>query len=262
MLRRRALFALATSPAFERLAPKRRAWRSARRYVAGETLDDAIETVRRLRAAGFLASVDLFGERATPHEATQVASDYELLCRALEPEPGAYVSIDLSHVAFDVQILDRIAAQVPPGRRLQVGAEEAKHTGTVLDAVVATARKGRPVEATLQANLKRSPEDARRLAAEGVPVRLVKGAYVEPGAHPWGPATDHAFAELALQLPDAALATHDEALLAALPHARVEHLLGIGPRTPRPGRQTRIYVPYGASWFRYFMRRRAEAQGA
>ena len=90
----------------------------------------------------------------------------------------------------------------------------------------------------------------------------MKGAYVEPGAHPWGPATDHAYAALALQLPDAALATHDEALLAALPHRRVEHLLGIGPTTPRPDRSTRIYVPYGRDWFRYFMRRRAEAQGA
>jgi proline dehydrogenase len=262
MLRRRILFALATSGAFERVAPKRRAWRSARRYVAGETLEDAIATVRRLHAAGFQSSVDVFGEQGRPEDAQAVAQEYERLCEALAPVRDAWISIDLSHVAFDIQILDRIAAAVPPGRRLQVGAEESAVTDRVLQAVLETARRGRPVEATLQANLKRSPEDARRLTQEGVPIRLVKGAYVEPGAHPWGPATDHAFAELAHQLPDAALATHDEALLAVLPHRRVEHLLGIGPTTPRPDRSTRIYVPYGRDWFRYFMRRRAEAQGA
>ncbi len=261
-MRRRILFALATSPAFERVAPKRRAWRSARRYVAGETLQDAIATVRRLRAAGFDSSVDLFGERGRPQNAHEVAREYELLCEALAPEADAWVSLDLSHIAFDARILDRIAAAVPPGRRLQVGAEEAAVTDRVLDAVIEAARRGRPVEATVQANLRRSPQDAMRLDAEGVPIRLVKGAYVERNAHPWGPATDHAYAELARRHPDAALATHDEALLASLPHARVEHLLGIGPATPRPGRRTRVYVPYGRDWFRYFMRRRAEAQGA
>lgn len=262
MLRRRALFALATSAAFERAAPKGRAWRSARRYVAGETLDDAVATVRRLKAAGLDSSVDLFGEHGSASEAREVADEYAKLCDALEPEPDAWVSLDISHVAFDVQILDRIAASVPPGRRLQIGAEEAAVTDTILAAVIETARRGRPVEATLQANLRRSPEDAKRLTQAGVPIRLVKGAYVEPDAHPWGPATDHAYAQLAHDLPDAALATHDEALLAALPHARIEHLLGVGRKTPRPGRQVRIYVPYGPSWFRYFMRRRAESQGA
>src|SRR5262249_42316330 len=135
-------------------------------------------------------------------------------------------------------------------------------TDRVFDAVIEVAGRGRPVEATVQANLKRSPEDARRLRDHGVTVRLVKGAYVEPDAHPWGPATDHAFAELAQLLPDPALATHDEALLAGPPHARVEPLLGLGRTTPRPNRHTRIYVPYGPDWFRYFMRRRAESQGA
>lgn len=262
MLRRRILFGLATSRTFERVAPKRRAWRSARRYVAGDTLEDAVATVRRLRAAGFASSVDLFGERGRPEDAAQVAREYERLCAALAQEPDAWVSIDLSHVAFDVQVLDRIAAAVPDGRRLQVGAEEAAVTDRILDAVIAVARRGRPVEATIQANLKRSPEDAKRLQQEGVTIRLVKGAYVEPGAHPWGAATDQAFTDLARGLPDAALATHDEALLAALPHPRVEHLLGVGRFTPRPNRTTRIYVPYGPNWFRYFMRRRAESQGA
>ena len=265
MLRRRLLFTLATSEAFERVAPKRRAWRSARRYVAGETVEDALAAVERLKAAGLSASVDLFGERTGAAEAPDVAAAYERLCARLPA--GAWVSLDLSHIAFDGGLLDRIVAALPPHARLQVGGEEAAQTDRVLDLVTA---RGAPLEATLQANLLRSPRDAERLAAAGVSVRLVKGAYVEREAHPWGEATDRAYVALARRLHergvDIALATHDERLHDVLPQARVELLLGVRPRLATrlaaQGRDVRIYVPYGGGWFRYFMRRRAEAQGA
>jgi proline dehydrogenase len=118
--------------------------------------------------------------------------------------------------------------------------------------------------------------DADRLADAGISVRLVKGAYVESAAdaHPWGPATDDAYATLALRLAaagtDLALATHDTALrarlLGDLPRARCELLLGIRPHDATAlaaaGHDVRIYVPFGPDWFRYHMRRRAEAQGA
>jgi proline dehydrogenase len=145
-------------------------------------------------------------------------------------------------------------------------------TDRVLDVVLGAAAAGLPVEATLQANLRRSPADADRLAAAGVPVRLVKGAYVERPADalPWGPQTDAAYAELARRLRaagvDVALATHDGALRETLPDARCELLLGVRPADATAlaaaGRDVRIYVPYGPAWFRYFMRRRAEAQRA
>jgi proline dehydrogenase len=264
MLRRRLLFGLATSRTFERLAPKQRAWRSARRYVAGETLEDALATARRLNDAGLHSSVDLFGERTAAADAPAVAAAYEQLCARL-PQ-GAWVSLDLSHIAFDGALLDQIAAALPAGARLQVGAEEAARTDRVLELITA---RGAPLEATLQANLRRSPGDADRLALAGMSVRLVKGAYVEPQAHPWGEATARAYAKLARQLDragvDVALATHDERLLDVLPHARCELLLGVRPQLARrlaaQGRDVRIYVPYGRDWFRYFMRRRAEAQG-
>jgi hypothetical protein len=96
--------------------------------------------------------------------------------------------------------------------------------------------------ATVQANLRRSPQDVARLAAAGVPVRLVKGAYVEPAglAYPWGEETDVAFLRLAHQLRETgaafSLATHDpvlrEALLLALGPSPVEMLLGSGRTTP------------------------------
>jgi proline dehydrogenase len=281
--RRRVLVGLATSETLERAigcvpGARERAWRSARRYVAGAETADAIAVARQLDAVGLGASIDLFGERTEPREAPAVARRYTELCAAVvgATDGGAWLSIDLSHIAFDEALLDEIAGAVPPGRRLQVGAEEAAVADRVLDLVVGAARRGLPVEATLQANLRRSPADADRLAAEGVPVRLVKGAYAEAPdvALPWGPPTDRAFAGLAHKLHiagvDVALATHDPllraTLLADMPDARCELLLGIDPpgarRLAASGRDVRVYVPFGPAWFRYFMRRRAESQGA
>jgi proline dehydrogenase len=287
-LRRRALFRLATSPLTERailaVPPLRaRARAAGRRYVAGETVQDAVAVVRTLDDDGLAASVDLFGEHvADPRHAALVADAYVELAGALRATPPATVlSIDLSHIAFDAGHLTRIAAALPAGRLLQVGAEEARTADRVQTAVLRAHAAGLPVSATLQANLRRSAVDAGRLAAAGVPVRLVKGAYVGARAevHPYGPATDRAYAQLAHRLAAGygdggrgakiALATHDDALRAplldALPDAACELLLGVMPHRARAlraaGREVRIYVPFGPRWLRYVLRRRAEAQG-
>jgi proline dehydrogenase len=281
--RRRVLVGLATSGAFERAiasvpGARERAWRTARRYVEGSDVSDAVARANALAAAGLGASVDLFGERTAPAEAPAVARGYVDLCARLAEatDPRAWISIDLSHIAFDAALLDEIACAVPPGRRLQVGAEEAAVADHVLDLVLGAASRGLPIEATLQANLRRAPADADRLAAAGVPVRLVKGAYPEAAdvALPWGPETDRAYAALARKLHiagvDVALATHDPllraTLLAEMPDARCEVLLGVdatgATRLAAAGRDVRVYVPFGPDWFRYFMRRRAESQGA
>ena len=281
--RRRVLVALATSETLERAiagvpGARERAWRSARRYVAGAETADAVAVAQQLAAVGLGASVDLFGERSAPAEAPAVARGYVELCAALAGATGegTWLSIDLSHIAFDAALLDEIGRAVPPGRRLQVGAEEAGVTDRVLGLVLAAAGRGLPVEATLQANLRRSPGDADRLATAGVPVRLVKGAYPEAPdvALPWGPETDRAYAALARRLriagTDVALATHDPllraTLLAEMPDARCEVLLGVDPagasRLAAAGHDVRVYVPFGPEWFRYYMRRRAESQGA
>jgi proline dehydrogenase len=283
-LRRRALFHLATNPLYERAiaatpALRARAYAGARRYVAGETFQDAVSVVRALARDGLAASIDLFGERVTEREhAERVARAYVELAGALSATPEAtWLSIDLSHIAFDEALLARIAAAVPDGRLLQVGAEESATTDRVHAAVLRAHADGLPVSATLQANLKRSERDAERLAGAGVPVRLVKGAYVESvsEAYNYGPETDAAYRRLALRLAsggrgeDVFLATHDlsllEPLLRDLPAATPELLLGVHPSEARSlrgaGRAVRVYVPFGASWLRYFLRRRAEAQG-
>lgn len=128
--------------------------------------------------------------------------------------------------------------------------------------------------ATVQANLTRSPGDADRLATTGVHVRLVKGAYIESsGAHAYGETTDIAYLRLAHRLAASgvswSIATHDgrlrEAVHLALGPVPVEQLFGVRREVldelHAQGVPTRVYVPYGADWFRYWLRRLAESRG-
>lgn len=286
---RRLLFALATSAAWERAvralpAGQRSAYRLASRYVAGTRPEDALACAHRLAAQGLRSSIDFFGESISdPIQADRVADDYVALARTLDQAPtNTFLSIDLSHIGLDQpgeavrERLERIAAALPEGRRIQVGAEEERRAERILAAVLAVARTGGAVSATIQANLKRSRSDAQALAGAGVPIRLVKGAYVEDRrvALPWGESTDLAFLNLAHELhsngAEIALATHDpvlrEALLRALPKVGVEMLLGVrsadGRALAARGVPVRVYVPYGDDWFRYGMRRWAESLGA
>ena len=287
---RRLLFRLATSQRLER-AVKRvpggdtAAWRAASRYFAGSSRSDAIATAEQLLERGHGVSIDLFGERVTdPVVADEVVEDYLALARALPPPPAdIWLSVDLSHLALDsgsAAVADRLAAiagALPGGRRVQVGAEEAARADAILACVLDVAARGMAdrLGATVQANLLRSSADAAALADAGVHIRLVKGAYVEAtGARPFGEPTDVAFMRLGFQLAgrDAAwsLASHDgrvrEALLLARGPITVEQLLGVRPDALDELHDrdvpTRVYVPYGPDWFRYWMRRLAESRGA
>jgi proline dehydrogenase len=294
-LSRRALFVLATSGRFERVVRALPggagvAYRLASPYVAGTTDEDALGAARELAERGVHSSIDFFGENVSdPGEAELVADQYVRLAARLDgAPPGTFLSLDLSHIGLDesggavTRRLERIAAALPEGARVQVGAEQAARTDRILEAVLASARAAGlrgargSVGATVQANLRRSVQDATVLAEAGVPIRLVKGAYVESAAvaHPWGDPTDVAFAELAHALHGAgaeiSLATHDpvlhEALLPALPGAGVEMLLGVREWDQASlvarGIPVRVYVPFGDAWFRYAMRRWAESRGA
>ena len=219
-----------------------------------------------------------------PATAERVTEDYLVLAAALpDPPADVWLSLDLSHLAIDTDpsgATDRlatIAAALPPGRRIQVGAEDAAHTDAVLGCVLDVAGRGLAdlVGATVQANLLRSERDVDTLTAAGVHVRLVKGAYPEPaGTHPYGELTDVAYLRLGFRLHAAgaawSMATHDgrlrEALLLALGPVPVEQLLGVRPETLDQLKaqrvSTRVYVPYGPDWFRYWLRRLAESRGA
>lgn len=287
---RAAVFWLATYAPFERVVKavpgaEGVAWRAASRYVAGRSRTEALNTSAGLLQHGHGVSVDLFGELVDDSAtAVRVVESYRSLAAALPAPPAdAWLSLDLSHLALDTDpsgAADRLAAiaqVLPVGRRVQVGAEDAARTDPVMTCVLDVASRGlgNRVGATVQANLRRSPADVKALSQAGVHVRLVKGAYVETeGAHAYGEPTDVAYLRLGFQLAEAgadwAMATHDgrlrEALLLALGTVPVEQLLGVRPAVlddlHNRGIPTRVYVPYGPDWFRYWLRRLAESRGA
>ena len=289
-LDRVALFRLVTSERLERVVKRAPggeavAWRAASRYVAGRSRDDALDTAARLLGQGHGVSVDLFGERVRDPAVADRALEDDLALAGAVPVPPAdvWLSVDLSHLALGTGAsavaarLAAIARALPAGRRVQVGAEEAAQTDAVLACVLDVAADGLAdrLGATVQANLLRSPADADALADAGVHVRLVKGAYVETtGAHPHGEPTDVAFLRLGFRLAERgaawSIATHDarlrEALLLAHGRVPVEQLLGVRPEFLHELRAcvvpTRVYVPYGADWFRYWLRRLAESRRA
>ncbi len=285
---RAAAFRLATSDGVERVAlvsaeSRRIVFRRAHRYVAGLDERAAFAVVRELRSDGLAASVDMFGENTDDDAyAEAVTERYVALAAALAAYPDTYLSVDCSHLGLDRDPvacgarIERIARALPSGVRLQLGAEESSRTDATLAIARAAAGAGLPVMVTIQANLLRSASDIERLVEARVPIRLVKGAYVEnrETAHPWGPTTDAAYNALGEWLvelgADHALATHDPAildrLLAGRTGASVEFLLGVRPddarRLASAGHRVRIYVPFGQRWFRYYARRAAESIGA
>jgi proline dehydrogenase len=285
---RAVLFKLATSDRLEQVVKglpggEANAWRAASRYVAGRTRDEALAVAGDQLGKGHGVSLDLFGEMSTdPEEAARVVDEYLELAELL-PDADVWLSLDLSHLALDVDpagaadLVGTIAEALPAGRLLQIGAEDAARADKILRCLLEVAGRGLAdrLGATVQANLERSPADVDVLTAAGIHVRLVKGAYVEPaGAHPYGEPTDIAYLQLAHQLAASgarwSLATHDgrlrEAVQLALGPVPVEQLLGVRPEVldqlRERGIPTRVYVPYGPDWFRYWLRRVAESRGA
>jgi proline dehydrogenase len=284
---RKAAYRLATSDRIERIAmssgfTRHAAFLRARRYVAGLDEHAAVAVVRNLRAQGLAASVDLFGEDVDDAATADAVVDrYRSLAERLATEPRAFLSLDCSHLGLDVDAgacsarVQRIARGMPEGMSLQLGAEQSGRADAILEIAREAAEDGLPVMQTVQANLRRSPQDVESLVAAGIPIRLVKGAFVEPAeiALPWGAETDAAYLALAERLVSLGaphtLATHDQAILERLlplrPDTGVECLLGVRPEDARRlaagGRQVRVYVPYGERWFRYAARRAAESIG-
>jgi proline dehydrogenase len=286
-LRRKIMYALATSDRLESVARavpplERRAYQASKRYVAGATLDEAMLAVQRLHRAGFGVSLDLFGEGNRDEAAIEriLASYRDAAARLGSIGVDAHLEIVPSHLGLDLGVdrcrryVDELVNLLPPGAKLEISAEESRRTPNIMDLTLALAKDGAPVVATVQANLRRSESDTEHLVAAGVPIRLVKGAYLEAPkvAHPWGDETDLAYVRLAHAVHERGqliLATHDpilrEALLSTMDGLAIEMLLGVreddAAALVRRGIPVRIYAPYGDQWFRYWMRRVAEAQG-
>ena len=261
---------------------QRTSWgsRAVRRFVAGNTIAEAVAVAVEMKSRGFTATLDRLGEASTGVTADAYASDAASLLEAqaaagLEPNVSVKLTaIGLAEgVAISTARLDRILAVAQRVNGfVRVDAEHAESLDALHAIVISARAAGAPVGTVVQANMRRSATDITKLVAAGVPLRLVKGAY-DPGSEGVGDtaAVDVAYVALAEQLLSTAIplafGTHDDRILAKLlersrGRAEAQLLYGVradlADRLVASGWRVRIYTPYGPDWWPYSLRRMAE----
>jgi len=265
----------------------------ARRFVAGETLEEAIAAVQALNGEGLLATLDHLGENVTSEiEARDAATEILDLLDAIEASGvRSGVSVKLTQLGLDLspalaaESLERIVTRAAQaGCFVRIDMESYDYVQTTLDLFDELWERHQNVGVVIQSYLYRSDDDVARLVGMGASVRLVKGAYDEPPevAYPDKADTDASFVRLAGQLFSEqaqasgvfpAIATHDTRLIdwtrdhtrqSGIPPDRFEFQMLYGIRRDlqrqlaAEGYRVRAYVPYGDQWYPYFMRRLAE----
>jgi len=264
----------------------------ARRFVAGETLEEAMGPSTELCRAGRRVSLNQLGENvATAKEAQQSRDMYMATLEALDRAGlDGNISIKLTQLGLDFDpklcrsLVQEIAATAKAfGGTIEIDMEGSAYTQPTIDIFEAVQRQHGNAGLALQAYLRRSQSDLERLAPLNPKVRLVKGAYREPPAVAFQKKSevDASYRRLLdlLLRPSAggcfftAIATHDPALVAyacekvreyGVPRERYEFQMLLGIRRDlqhqvfTEGHLLRVYVPWGTAWCPYFMRRLAE----
>jgi proline dehydrogenase len=258
------------------------------RFVAGTTLDQAVDAVRALNADGAAATLDVLGESVSDHaSAERAAAAYVATIDRIAAEGlDANVSVKLTQMGLDLGVetcLDVLRPLVEAGGRhgifVRIDMESSAYVDRTLDVVARLRADGCDVGPVIQSYLHRSPDHVERLASERVRVRVCKGAYAEPPelALQDRAAIGDAFVALVGRLLEAdaypGVATHDPDMIDRVKALASER--GIGPdrfefqmlygirrdlqrRLLAEGYRLRVYVPYGTEWYPYFMRRLAE----
>jgi proline dehydrogenase len=261
----------------------------ARRFIAGETTDEAIAAASALGARGFGVSLDFLGESVASMDLADAATrEYlAIVDRIVASGVERNVSLKLTQLGLDVdrataidnlrRVLDQAA---PHGFFVRVDMESSGYTDRTIDIVETLwSLDYRDVGTVIQSCLMRSPGDVDRLNTLGARVRLVKGAYREPKAVAFQRMADVDAAFLALtdrlleRNPYPAFATHDPAMIEGVKARAAARGLGLdrfefqmlyGVRRDlqaalkAEGYRVRVYVPFGKQWFPYFMRRLGE----
>ena len=262
--------------------------RFTRRFIAGRTLDHALEACARLKSENIAATLDRLGENVTSLAEAEASRDAYLnaLRGIAERRLGATVSVKLTQLGLDisephcrenVRMLAECAGQT--GTRIEIDMESSEYVERTLGIVTSQHTATGNVRAVIQAYLHRSMEDVDMLCREKIPIRLCKGAYAEPHsvaiADKQG--VDANYSRLMRKLMadgvHPAFATHDEKMIREaiatarqrnLPPEAFEFQMLYGIRRDlqrelvREGFRLRIYVPFGDAWYPYFMRRLAE----
>jgi proline dehydrogenase len=261
----------------------------ADRYMAGETLADAVSTVASLNRIGAAATVDVLGEFVhEPAQCQATADQYVQLLDAIARDRlDATISVKLSALGLEIDPdlalghLQRVV-EVAAGHsnRVRIDMEHSGLTDQTLGIYRTLREQGRDnVGIVLQAYLRRTFDDVRALADLTPSVRLVKGIYIEPPelAYTERALVNRNFMALLRELVDlgcrVAVASHDEALVGEarrladqrrLGPDRYEFQLLLGVKEPlrdeliAAGHRVRIYVPYGEAWYGYSLRRLKE----
>ncbi|MEW5877841.1 MAG: proline dehydrogenase family protein [Acidobacteriota bacterium] len=260
----------------------------AKRYVAGDSLEDAVNTVRRLMGEGCCATVDVLGEAVrNPELAAQAVAAYrEVLATIVERKLDANISVKPTQMGLGIGedlALSNLRQVVAEAARLgifvRIDMEDATTTDATFRMYKALRQEFSNVGVVLQARLRRTLSDARNLGQEGTNVRLCKGIYLEPRAIAYEEpeiirwAFVHALEVLFSGKGYVAIATHDEWLIEqavalaekmGVPQERFEFqmLLGVDPALRRiivsAGHKLRVYVPFGSHWYPYSVRRLRE----
>jgi proline dehydrogenase len=260
----------------------------ARRFIAGETKEEAVRAVRRLNGLDMKTSLDILGENVTSREMARDLADFyiDVLGTIASEKIIANVSVKLTQMGLDIDdefcyenVGRIITAAGENGNFVRIDMEGSAYTERTLNLVHRWAEKFENVGAVIQSMLYRSENDVRELVRRGIRVRLCKGAYKEPArvAFPKKEQVNENFVALMKILLDSgqfhSVATHDEAMIGATKeYARERNigkdrfefqmLYGINSqgqmRLVSEGYGMLVYVPFGTHWFPYYFRRLRE----
>jgi len=270
------------------LVPKPIVGRVASRYVAGETLDDAVHTIRELNAEGAMATVDVLGEEVTQRaKADSAVAEYIRLLERIDREGiDANVSIKPTLVGFKLDenlcesnVATIVARAAELGNFVRIDMEDRTCTDGTLRIYRSVLAEHGHVGVVLQAYMRRTVSDIREMLPIRPNVRICKGIYREPRTVAWKDfdtiRANFIYAMDTLLANDCyvGIATHDPMLvwagmrtvdqLGLEPHQyEFQMLLGVDPELRRiildAGHRLRVYVPYGRDWYPYSIRRLRE----
>jgi proline dehydrogenase len=268
--------------------PKPIVGRVASRYVAGESLDDAIRVVRKLNEQGAMATLDVLGEEVSERgKATAAVEEYLRVFAAIDREKvDSNISIKLTLLGLKIDegfCRDNVARIVETaksfGNFVRIDMEDYTTTDATLRIYHELHGRYGNVGVVLQAYMRRTLRDIEELPDQGANIRLCKGIYVEPRKIAWKgyETVRHNYVQALDKLISrgvyVGIATHDEFLACAASALIDRHglkpdqyefqmLLGVDEELRRiliaAGHRLRVYVPYGPDWYPYSIRRLRE----
>ncbi len=267
------------------LVPKALVRRVAARYVAGETLADAVRVTRELNAEGSMATIDVLGEEITDRsQALEAVDEYIRVFDEIE-KLGLDSNVSIKPTLLGLKLdegfcrdnIERIAeAARAHGNFVRIDMEDRTTTDATLRIYHELQARHGNLGCVLQSYMRRTLGDIAALPAEGASIRLCKGIYIEPRSDAW-----KGYETVRLNFVEAldkalrqgvyvGIATHDEYLVCAACALVDRHglrpdqyefqmLLGVDVELRRilvsRGHRMRIYVPYGRQWYQYSTRR-------